>query len=192
MLSSVGAAIALAVIAVLGGWFARRRASARRQSTPSGGAALREQILSRTLFAGGPEEQSTNDLRCVVMDWGVGSGVATLAAFEDGTTSLYWSSGGGILGAGGRDAVRRIAATFRAEAALKRDLFRPATAFPLPLGGDVVFYLVSDDATLSSGSINAAQLASGEHPLASVGQAAQEVINEVRSASELPGNSMGP
>src|SRR2546430_10376917 len=48
--------------------------------------------------------------RCVLMDWNVGGSVATLVAFDDGTVSLYLSSGGGIIGAGAhaRSEERRV------------------------------------------------------------------------------------
>lgn len=35
-----------------------------------------------------------------LMEMGVGGDVATLVVVADGTTSLYWSTGGGIIGAG--------------------------------------------------------------------------------------------
>ena len=53
----------------------------------------------------------------VVMEMGFPRGTATLVAVAEGTVSLYYSSGGGILGAGIHDSVRSAGFTLLAEAA---------------------------------------------------------------------------
>ncbi len=144
---------------------------------------LREQILSRAILPPGVED-GTDRVRCVVMDWEIGGHVVTLAAFDDDTTSLYYSSGGGIIGAGARQSVREAAAAFRAEAERVRTRFRAVSEHPPPEAGGVVFYLVTDRATLSSGPAPATDLAAGNHPLSALGNAAQRVIMRIRAASE--------
>ena len=47
-----------------------------------------------------------------VMDWALESGLATLFALEDGTASLYLSSGGGVIGGGFHEPVRHAAKAF--------------------------------------------------------------------------------
>jgi hypothetical protein len=145
-------------------------------------AMLRHKVLSREFLTGAPRGQP-GDVRCVVMDWNVGDGVATLVAFDDGTTSLYFSFGGGVIGAGAREAVRRVATSFRGEAAKVADRFTPATEYPLPPGGKLVFYVVTDSATLSSGPITDEELQRSDHPLSDLARSAQEVITQIRKAS---------
>jgi hypothetical protein len=45
----------------------------------------------------------------VLMDMGMYQGTATLVAFADGTVSMYYSSGGGMIGAGEHENVRNTA-----------------------------------------------------------------------------------
>ena len=45
----------------------------------------------------------------VVMDLGMERGNATLVAFADGAVSLYYSSGGGMIGAGEHETIRSAA-----------------------------------------------------------------------------------
>ncbi len=144
---------------------------------------LREQLLTRSLLADNPAEHP-DDVRCVVMDWGIAGGVATLAAFEDGATSLYLSTGGGIIGGGAHESVRRVAALFREEGSRLKDEFSAVTAFPFPPSGKVQFYQVTDAATLGSALCSANDLASGTHQFSALGNTAQAVISELRDASE--------
>jgi hypothetical protein len=46
------------------------------------------------------------------MDWSMDNGTATLVAYDDGTTSLYTSTGGGVIGAGSHGEVRDAAEAF--------------------------------------------------------------------------------
>lgn len=50
----------------------------------------------------------------IVMDWNLGDGIATLTAFESGDASLYLSSGGGIIGGGQYENVRKVVADYLA------------------------------------------------------------------------------
>ena len=163
---------------------ARSRTGRRGDGAPAP-ADLRRAVLRRELFAGASSPAGDHP-RAVLMDWGVGNGVATLAAFDDGTTSLYTSGGGGIIGAGGHETVRAAAAAFRAEGERMRAQFAPTEpndSFPLPPTGQVVFYLVTADATLRAGPVEGKDFASGQHPLTRLGNAAQATIAAMRSVS---------
>jgi hypothetical protein len=185
------AIIALAIL--LGGLglaFARSRPGPERQAksaeerakSAATSAMLRHKVLSREFLSGAPRGEP-GAVRCVVMDWNVGSGVATLVAFDDGTTSLYFSFGGGVIGAGTHEGVRRVATSFREEGAKVADRFTAATEYPLPSEGTAVFYVVTDSATVSSGPIADEELQRPDHPLSDLARSAQEVIAQVRKAS---------
>ncbi len=45
----------------------------------------------------------------VVMDMGMDQGTATLVVFADGAVSMYYSSGGGLIGAGEHENVKNVA-----------------------------------------------------------------------------------
>ena len=152
---------------------------------------LRKRVLSRSVFANVAASRSGQP-RCVVMDWNLGGGnVATLVAFDDGTTSLYLSSGGGIIGAGAHETVKQAAAQFRETAIAERARFAPTTQFALPSDGRTVFYLVTDTDTLSTGPIVNAELQKGAHPLAHLARQAQAVIGAVREATNAPNQGAG-
>jgi hypothetical protein len=168
-----------------------KRTPARRTKELSKGMnamlELRGRVLSRTMFASDPPAPAATP-RCVLMDWNMsGNGVATLLAFHDGTTSLYFSNGGGILGAGGHEQVKRAATGFRQQAVAESAHFTPTTDFQLPKGGIVVLYIVNSTETLSSGPIPTTELANGTHPLTALGASAQAVITEMRRLSSAPG-----
>jgi hypothetical protein len=148
---------------------------------------LREGVLSRTFFSNAAP-LAADTPRCVLMDWNMsGSAVVTLLAFFDGTTSLYFSNGGGFLGAGGHEPVKRAATRFRQHAVAERARFRPTSSFELPAGHTVVLYIVTDTETLSSGPIPTSELEKGTHPLTALGGSAQAVITAIRQLDSTQG-----
>lgn len=83
------------------------------------------------------------DLLVVLMETGYPEAVATLVAVSDGTVSLYFSSGGGIVGDGEHAAVRQVASTLLSAAAPLVSQASRTEVFPLPSRGYVRFYLVT-------------------------------------------------
>ncbi|MEO5816482.1 MAG: hypothetical protein ABIT20_14510 [Gemmatimonadaceae bacterium] len=154
----------------------------QRKRNAETSARLREHVLSRAIFKEMPAHTGPG-LRGVVYEWSVGNGVATLVAFDDGTTSIYLSGGGGFIGAGTREPVKRAAQLLRDEAGSVSQTFKPVTAFPLPPDGNSVFYILTDFATLSSGPVSNAEVERESHPLAALARRAQDVITEVRKAT---------
>jgi hypothetical protein len=47
-----------------------------------------------------------------ILDWALDRGMATLFALDDGTASLYWSTGGGVIGGKFHESVNRAAKEF--------------------------------------------------------------------------------
>ena len=146
-------------------------------------AGLRLAVLNREFVdataAGGP-----NDVQCVLMDWNLGGqSVATLVAFEDGTTSLYLSSGGGVLGAADHERVRHAAADFRAAAAKVRDRFAPTDNLERPPSGHSRFFVVTRTQTLASPVLPNKELRQSNSAFAELGAAAQATLTEIRRAS---------
>jgi len=178
---AVGVAVILAVLFV-SQWLRSRGRG--REPAAQGSAVLREKILTRQFIPQAPSDRPGTP-RCVLMDWNVGDGVATLVAFDDGTVSLYLSSGGGIIGAGAHANVARAAAPFREQARAILSQLSAATTFPLPVGNNnVVFYVVTDSMTLSSGEIEVGRSGlPASHPFAELLNSAQALITEVRRAS---------
>ena len=118
------------------------------------------------------------------MDWGHDGRVVTLVAFDDGTTSLYFDQGGGILGMGENDAVRHAAHAFREEAVRTAGSFRAKSDFDLPRDGIITFYIVTDSGTAGSDRIEAGELELGRHALSQLGAKGRQTIAVVQSAFE--------
>ncbi len=166
---------------------ARRSGSDPSSRTPAVSVArdLRLAVLRRE-FPAGVAAAPNGEPRAVVMDWGLDNGAASVVAYDDDTTSLYLSSGGGVIGAGAHEAVRRAARTFRTEAAAARNQFSAVAAddpLTLPVAGTATFYIVTDSTTLRAGPVETRVLAAGAHALARLGNSAQAVITAIREAS---------
>ena len=105
-----------------------------------------------------------------------------LVVFAEGSTSLYFSSGGGIIGAGDYESVRATHGPFFAEAEARLDAFSSAMETPLPTRGRVRFYLRTFRGTLTA-EADEEDLGEMRHPLSALFNAGQRVISAVREAS---------
>jgi hypothetical protein len=120
----------------------------------------------------------------VLMDWGIPGGTATVAAYDDGTASVYLSSGGGYLGGGQSHESIRNAATKTVEIASElRSLMQPTTTYPLPQRGQVAFY-VRTDAGVFTATVPEDDLRSQRSPFYKLGESAQTIITEYRLIQE--------
>jgi len=116
----------------------------------------------------------------VLMETGFPGAVVSLVAIADGTTSLYFSNGGGMIGLGAHEAVRAASARFLAAAAAASGEMKAADGTPLPALGRVRFYLVGADGTRTA---EAAEQDLGNHrhalsPLFHLGHAVISAIRE--------------
>jgi hypothetical protein len=123
------------------------------------------------------------------METGFSHGSATLVALADGTTSLYLSSGGGVLGGHSHESVRRANAALLAEANRFRARLTPTSDFPLPATGGTHFYARTDSGILTGGGIDK-DLGGGQHPLFPLFRAGHAVLSELRLVCE--GKGAGP
>jgi hypothetical protein len=83
----------------------RRSPNAERQPPADVYTGLRQQVLSLTADQLGDHDFAGAPILALLMETGYPEAVATLVAVVDGTSSLYFSNGGGLLGAGEHDAV---------------------------------------------------------------------------------------
>ena len=113
-------------------------------------AKLRALALSRApeelKFAPAP---SSPNVFCVLMETGMKGAVFTMVCFFDGATSLYFSSGGGVIGCGEHVTVAAAAKSLIAFANKCADRCAPTAEFPLPALGMVRFYLRTPSGTVT-------------------------------------------
>jgi len=119
----------------------------------------------------------------VVVETGYAEGSATLIALADGTASMYFSTGGGIIGAGQHERPNAAAKELIRRAAEFVDDCQPAKTFPLPQVGETRFYLFLPTGKLTA---SAPEVDLGEdcHPFSPLFFTAHELITEIRVIEE--------
>ena len=113
----------------------------------------------------------------VIMETGTERGTATLVAFVTGDSSLYVSTGGGVIGQASHVHVVVQAKRLVAQAAEYVGEFNAGAGFPYPRAGQTRFYVLT-----SGGIVAAAErthiLATGQSPLSPLFGTGQELLSE--------------
>ena len=121
----------------------------------------------------------------VLMEMGFPDGAATIVSLADGTTSLYTSEGGGVIGGGEHAPVAAATRRFLAEAEKTEAplVAVSSSEVDLPPAG-VVSFVVLGYAGTRTGQADEEELASMRHPLSRLYAAGQDVITALREAEE--------
>ncbi|MBN1801405.1 MAG: hypothetical protein JW891_07865 [Candidatus Lokiarchaeota archaeon] len=119
----------------------------------------------------------------IVMETGILSASYTLVVLIDGTTSLYFSNGGGILGGGEHEDVRKASEILLTGAQVFYEKGQETTKYPLPSEGAVNFYFLTFDGNFSYASTGK-KLGKGNDAFSDLFLAAHGVITELRKFSE--------
>lgn len=119
----------------------------------------------------------------VLMEIGMLGGAVTLVTLADGTVSLYYENGGGILGGGRNDNVKEAAFRFIQMTEQRKECFIAANDFPLPDKGKVKFYvLTAFDGVLTADM--AEEDLTEENPLSKLIVAGNAILTELRLAQD--------
>lgn len=116
----------------------------------------------------------------VLMETGYPEAVATLVCGADGSASLYFSNGGGVMGGGEHEAVNAAARSFVAASGAFSEAFEPTTAYPLPDVGGVRFYVVTGSGVLTAPQAVEDDLGNMRGQLSPLFHQAHEVITAIR------------
>ena len=81
----------------------------------------------------------------MVMETGFETGSSTLVTLADGTTSLYFSTGGGTIGAGEHENVRKAVGNYLSGAQYFYKNASKVEEYPGPGEGEVIFYFLTFD-----------------------------------------------
>jgi len=144
---------------------------------------LREQIA--TITPGQLRLAPTSELPRVwaaLMELPVSGSVASLLASADGTTSLYFGTGGGIIGGGKHAQVRAANRRFLVALDAALDATAPVADFALPRPERIAFAVLTHDGKRGA-DVSEADLRAGTHPLSKAFMAGHEVIAYLRAAS---------
>ena len=142
---------------------------------------MRKQVLTLTPDQLGlPKEQQ---VIAILMETGYPEAVATLVAIADGSTSLYFSNGGGIIGAGEHEGPQKsakalvtLANSYLADLKLSKET-------PLPKTGRTTFFVVTRHGTLT-GDFKEEDLGEGREKLSPLFHAAHDLIAQIRTVDE--------
>jgi len=137
---------------------------------------LRNQVLQIR------ETEKSARVAALLMETGYPEAVVTLVTIADGTTSLYFSNGGGIIGAGEHDSVRSAASALLRLAAQHGSEMVETNEFPLPGEGRVRFYLITSGRVLTAEAAEQ-DLGYNRAALSSLFHEAHKVIATVREHS---------
>jgi hypothetical protein len=118
-----------------------------------------------------------------IMELGFADGSATIVSLADGSTSLYTSEGGGVIGGGEHESVARASRQFVADSERHLDRFEPDDTHELP-PPDFVCFRALTYTERRSASAREQDLVSGQHELSPLYATAQSVITALREAEE--------
>lgn len=175
------AAIGLVMIVVRGVESEKSVESSRMgQAPPNLIAELRQKVFSvNPKDLGLAPSRSRPNVWGVVMEMGYPDASATLFSLGEGTTSLYFSSGGGIIGGGQHEAVRQKADLFLDAAEQVLPSLKPTTDYPLPKSGMMKFYVLTYSGIYAGEAPEAKGTESGS-PLFPIFAAGNEVMTQLR------------
>jgi hypothetical protein len=170
-----------AFLALLGLSGAATAAPPDAHATPS--AALRQMALQLAPADIGLSPMSyPHEVWGLLTETGLAGGYYTLVVLGDGSTSLYFSNGGGSIGAGAHERVRAASQRLLAAANDAAVHSAPAAQTPPPPEGETRFYFLTFRGVRMYAAPEAA-LAARKDPLSGLFDAGQAVIAAIR---ELP------
>jgi hypothetical protein len=148
---------------------------------------LREILLTRPPAELGiePREPLTSVWGALVEIGFAAGASATVVSLADGTTSMYTSTGGGVIGAGQHEGPAAASRRFLAALQAELDLLPPADACPLPPAERVAFVVLTYDGIrrMETTRLRLADPNDAGHGL---WMAANEVVTEIRRLSQPP------
>lgn len=142
--------------------------------------AMRQQIFDL------PKEKfdlGNSDRFAIIMETGMEDGCYTLVAVADGSASLYFSKGGGIIGGGQHPEVAAAAKAFLDLSKNFDGQLTSVTQYPLPQPAMTRFYIIKKESTLT-GEFKEDDLGNGRLPLSPLFHKGHELITVIRLIEE--------
>ena len=121
------------------------------------------------------------------MEFATGSTAVTLVSLADGTTSLYFGNGGGVIGGGGDTSVAQASRDLVALAESYLDDLEPMTEIPLISGGIIRFIALTYKGSLCI-DVPQARLFKGYHLFMPLFNQANRVISLLKLLQENKAN----
>ncbi|MBP9853764.1 MAG: hypothetical protein KBD53_02720 [Candidatus Omnitrophica bacterium] len=134
---------------------------------------------------GAHSKKELKEVYGVLMEIGHPDGAITLIILADGTVSLYYEVGGGIIGAGHEENVKQASLNFLIKVEHFLQEFKIATVGMLPTNGHVTFYVLTYKHGILTADVSESVLGERKHGLSEVFYAGHNVISELRKIEEF-------
>lgn len=119
----------------------------------------------------------------VLMEMGYESGLASIISLTSGDASLYTGTGGGIIGGGGVDEVKRAARDFVTAGGKHLPRMALTKEFPYAEIGRIRFYVLTLDGVYTA-EAGSDEMINVKHPLHMLFRAGHDVITQLRLTME--------
>ncbi len=129
-----------------------------------------------------PTQESPN-VWGILMELGYKSAVVTLVSLADGTTSLYFGNGGGMIGGSAHATVVQSTRNFLAEAENYYQQMSRTETFPLPDVGRVKFHVLTFTGNFTADA-DENELGNKKHEFSPLFYSGQDVITQFRMIQE--------
>jgi hypothetical protein len=144
---------------------------------------LRQQVFAIDPGKIGLAPAGSNKVWGVLMETGYPKAVATLVTIADGTVSLYFSNGGGIIGVGQHEGPRKACKEFLSFSQKFFEQAAPTKTFPLPKQGNTRFYFLTFNG-IRTVEFKEDDLGNNRLPLSPLFHKAHAVITQARIVDE--------
>lgn len=119
----------------------------------------------------------------LLMEMVIGDSVVTLACFGDGNASLYYQSGGGMVGGIAHETVRKAAKECIALTQQALPRMNPTDTYPLPGAEEVRFFALTPRGVLTVGT-DRQELVEAQDELSALFASGREVVTQMRLVQE--------
>jgi hypothetical protein len=141
--------------------------------------SLRQQVLDLRREQLVDSADADIPLTALLMETGYPEAVATLVGVADGSSSLYFSNGGGVIGAGEHSAVAEATRRWLETGSEFLSQLSAASDPPPPDEGLTQFVAVTDEGLRAARALEE-ELGNGEHALSPLFYAGHDVITQIR------------
>ncbi len=148
-------------------------------------AGLRKEALQTSPMNVGMAGQIQDDEPYgMLMEMSIANSVVTLACFGSGDASVYYQTGGGMVGGISHEPVRKAAKEFVAQAHKVLPRMKKTTDYPLPSPDSVRFYAMTPKGVFTTETSRQALSGESQNALSALFYSGQEVVSQMRQVQE--------
>ena len=148
-------------------------------------AGLRKEALNTTpMNVGMAGEVQDDEPYGMLMEMIIANSVVTLACFGSGDASVYYQTGGGMVGGISHEPVRKAAKEFVAQAKQVVPRMKKTNEYPLPSPESVRFYALTPKGAYTVETSRQSLSGDSQNALSALFYSGQEVVSQMRQVQE--------